>query len=148
MGYPVKENLHGVCTTQVRALAEKYFGGWQAASPVRAAPAAAANVGVAAGAAGYGSPEAGPDAAQALHPAAAAAVNRAGSSGPGMERADAAGAGGGAGRFEMVARAGPAVMQAYHRPSLASPDAVTLDVIRRAAPYRARSGGLYTVRRR
>jgi len=140
MGYPVKENLHGVCTTQVRALAEKYFGGWQAASPVRAAPAAAA--------AGYGSPEAGPDAAQALHPAAAAAVNRAGSSGPGMERADAAGAGGGAGRFEMVARAGPAVMQAYHRPSLASPDAVTLDVIRRAAPYRARSGGLYTVRRR
>jgi hypothetical protein len=129
-GVPCDEAREGkpnwCCITQVHALAEKYFGGWQAASPLRAAPAAAAAVGAVAGAAGYGSSEAGPHATQALHPAAAAA------SGSGA----APWAGGGAGRFEMVARAGPAVMQAYHRPSLRSPDAVTLDVIRRAVPCR------------
>ena len=35
----------------------------------------------------------------------------------------------GARRLKMAARAGPAVMQAYYRPSLYSPDAVALDVV-------------------
>ena len=137
---------------QVRALAEKYFGAWRGAAPQPAAalPAYACQCSACAAEAACAAPAT--RAAAASSPAFAGSAAAAGMSmgmgtaaleRPGSGRGDAAGACGvdGAGctaqpqvadgerRLEMPARAGPAVMQAYYRPSLHSPDAVTLDVV-------------------
>ena len=164
-----------LCAAQVRALAEKYFGGWRAPAEPRptthiAAPASVACAAASAGACrscakdGPGMPawvsDASPNPGPTLNQAAASAgggtVSRAGGvdcrdgeagqecggvdsgAGPRVGRAELdagppvggvhAGAPG-ARRLAMAARAGPAVMQAYFRPSLYSPDAVALDVV-------------------
>ncbi|KAK9844157.1 hypothetical protein WJX81_006305 [Elliptochloris bilobata] len=83
--------------SQVRGLAEKYFGAWRASTPEPAGNLR----------------EGRQCTAGTAEPAYCAMSPRAAS-----ER-----------RLEMPARAGPAVMQAYYRPSLHSPDAVTLDVV-------------------
>ena len=139
---------------QVRALAEKYFGAWRGAVPQLAAPlpayacqcsACAAENACAAPA--MGAPAAMAPAASSPGVAGSAAAAGIGSTAAterlGSDSRDPAGAcgvvgvacaagpqvAGGERRLEMPARAGPAVMQAYYRPSLHSPDAVTLDVV-------------------
>lgn len=164
-----------LCAAQVRALAEKYFGGWRAPAEPRPAAHIAAPAGVACAAASAGAcrscardgPEmpawasdTSPNPGPTLNPAEAAAGGgtvswaggvdsrngRAGQDGGGVDsgagprvgraefdagpRVGGVRAGArGARRLEMAARAGPAVMQAYYRPSLYSPDAVALDVV-------------------
>ena len=139
---------------QVRALAEKYFGAWRGAAPQPAAalPAYACQCSACAAETACAAPATGAAAAMAPAASSSAFAGSAASAGmssttalerPGSGRGDAAGTcgvdgvgcvaqpqvAGGERRLEMPARAGPAVMQAYYRPSLHSPDAVTLDVV-------------------
>lgn len=109
--------MHAV---QVRQLAERYFGGWS--SPSRT-PSPSATAVVAAGAAGT---------AVAAGAAAAAVSVGAGQQG-------AAGAAGaealphpapGEWLYRRRSIAGPAVMQAYYRPSVRSPDSLALELVR------------------
>lgn len=138
----------------MRALAEKYFGAWRGAAPQPAAalPTYACQCSACAADAACAAPATG--AAAAMAPAASRPVVAGNAAAAGIgstavierlgsERGDPAGAcgvdgvacaagprvAGGERRLEMPARAGPAVMQAYYRPSLHSPDAVALDVV-------------------
>lgn len=96
---------------QVRQLAEKYFGGWQPSSP------AARSAGSAPGPAARGALAAGP-------PGDAASIWD-GEAGQVLPRPA-----GGERLLRRRARAGPAVMQAYYRPSAQSEDALALEVVR------------------
>ena len=135
----------------MRALAEKYFGAWRGAAPqpVAALPTYACQCSACAADPACAAPAAGAAAVVASSPALAGSAAATGMSSttalerPGSGCGDGAGTrgvdrlgcaaqpqvAGGERRLEMPARAGPAVMQAYYRPSLHSPDAVTLDVV-------------------
>ena len=91
---------------QVRRLAEKYFGSWQPSpAPLEPAPQPAPAAAAAAGAGAGAWWEAEP-----------------------LPRPQPAGAG--ALQYRARARAGPAVMQAYYRPSARSEDSLVMEMVR------------------
>lgn len=108
----------GLCC-QVRRLAEKYFGGWQRPAVVSSASAAAQATGSGVAAAGVVGVA-----------AAAAGANGAWWDGEQLPRPAVPPGGGAELLYKEKARAGPAVMLAFYRPSARSEDSLVLEMVR------------------
>ena len=98
--------------SEVRRLAEKYFGGWEQPASSLQPSACAASTGSGSGSGGGGAASA----------AAGAAAQREGLATPATPRSEW--------EYRAASLAGPAVMHAYFRPCINSPDAVPLDLAR------------------
>ncbi|PSC70837.1 peptidase M16 [Micractinium conductrix] len=96
--------------SEVRRLAEKYFGGWEQPASSLQPSACAASTGSGSGSGGGGAASA----------AAGAAAQREGLATPATPRSEW--------EYRAASLAGPAVMHAYFRPCINSPDAVPLDL--------------------